>query len=57
MVQVLKNQPANAGVVGSILGLERSPGGGNGNSPVFLPGKIPWTEEPAPWGCKESDRI
>ena len=34
-----KNPPANAGVVGSILGLERSPGGGNGNSPAFLPGK------------------
>ena len=28
---VLKNPPANAGDAGSILGLERSPGEGNGN--------------------------
>ena len=28
---VVKNLPANAGDVGSILGLERSPGEGNGN--------------------------
>ena len=27
----LKNPPANTGDVGSILGLGRSPGGGNGN--------------------------
>ena len=28
-------------------------------SPVFLPGKVPWTESSLvgynPWGCKESD--
>ena len=27
-------------------------------TPVFLPGKIPWTEEPgglSPWSCKELD--
>jgi len=40
---VLKNLPANAeGIrdMGSIHGLGRSPGGGNGSStPVFLPGK------------------
>ena len=27
-------------------------------TPVFLPGRIPWTEEPgcySPWGCKESN--
>ena len=29
---------------GMTPGLERPPGGGN--TPVFLPGKIPWTEEP-----------
>ena len=28
---VVKNTPANAGDMGTILGLERSPGGGNGN--------------------------
>ena len=28
---VIKNSPANAGNAGLILGLERSPGGGNGN--------------------------
>ena len=28
---VVKNLPANAGDAGSIPGLERSPGGGNGN--------------------------
>ena len=28
----VKNLPANAGYVGSILGSGRSPGGGNGNS-------------------------
>ena len=37
---VEKNLPANAGDVGSIPGLERSPGEGNGKpTPVFLPGK------------------
>ena len=35
---VVKNPPANAGDAGSIPGLGRSPGEGNGN-PVFLPGK------------------
>ena len=30
-VSAVKNLPANAGDVGSIPGLERSPGGGNGN--------------------------
>ena len=28
----MKNPPVNAGDAGSIPGLERSPGGGNGNS-------------------------
>ena len=39
---VVKNTPANArdtGDMGFIPGLERSLGGGNGNLPVFLPGK------------------
>ena len=38
---VVKNLPANAGDMGSVPGLGRSPGEGNGNPlPVFLPGKI-----------------
>ena len=37
---VEKNLPANAGDVGSIPGLERSPGEGNGKpTPVLLPGE------------------
>ena len=47
---MVKNLPANAGDVkdtGSVPGSGRSPGGGHGSStPVFLPGEIPWTEEP-----------
>ena len=35
---------------------DKSPGGGQ-DTPVFLPGESPWTEEPGGlWGCKESDR-
>ena len=40
----VKNPPASAGDMGLTPRLGRSPGGGN--SPVFWPGKIPWTEEP-----------
>ena len=38
---VVKNLPANAEDLGSNLGLEGSPGGGNGNPllPIFLPWK------------------
>ena len=44
----------NAGDLGSIPGFGRFPGGGHdnpllllpGESPVFLPGESPWTEEP-----------
>ena len=42
MALEVKNPPANAGDTGdvdSILGSRRSPGGGYGNPPVFLPGK------------------
>ena len=43
---MVKNLPANAGDAVSIPGLGRSPGEGNGKpTPVFLPWKIPWTEE------------
>ena len=46
---VVKNPPASAGDAGdgdSIPGLERSPGGGPGNSPSILAWKFLWTEEP-----------
>ena len=40
---VVKNLPANVGDArdaGSIPGLERFPGAGNDNTPVFFPGKF-----------------
>ena len=47
---MVKNSPANIGGIrdtGSIPGLGRSPGGGNGNPLQFiLAWRIPWTEEP-----------
>ena len=55
---VVKNLPANAGDLGSIPGLERSPGEENGNHSSIPAWRIPWTEELvdySPWGCKESD--
>ena len=45
---MVKNPPANAGAirdVGSIPGLERSPGEGHGNHSSVLAWRIPWTEE------------
>ena len=58
---VVKNPPVKAGDegdVGLILGLGRSPGGGNGSTPVFLPGESHRQRSLAgysPQGCKESD--
>ena len=46
---MVKNLPANARGTrdaGSISGLGRSPGGGNGNPLQYPCWKIPWTEEP-----------
>ena len=43
---VVKNLPANAGDVGSILGSGRSPGEGNGNPLQYSCLENPWTEEP-----------
>ena len=43
---VVKNPSANVGDAGSFPRSGRVPGGGNGRpTPVFLPEKIPWTEE------------
>ena len=58
---MVKNLPANAGDVrdtSSVLGLEPSPGEGNGNLVQYLAWRIPWTEEPGrlqSMGCKEPD--
>ena len=46
---MVKNLPANAGDTGdasSVLGLGRSPGGGNATHTSILAWEIPWTEEP-----------
>ena len=39
-----KESACNVGDLGSILGLERYPGGGHGNPPAFLSGDPPWAE-------------
>ena len=55
---MVKNLPSNSGDPGSILGLRRSPGGGNGNPLQCSCLEKPWTEEPGsynPWTRKESD--
>ena len=44
---VVKNPPANAGDVGSIPGLGRSPGEGTASHSSILAWRIPWTEEPS----------
>ena len=44
---MVKNLPASAGDTDPILGLGRPPGEGKWQlQAAFLPGKIPWTEEP-----------
>ena len=46
------------GDLGSIPGLGRSPGGGYGNTPIFLPGESHGQRSLASyssWGCKELD--
>ena len=60
---MVKNPPANVGDIGdmgSILWLERSPGGEPGNPLQYscLEKSIPWTEYPGGWhskGHKHSD--
>ena len=45
---MVENLPVNAGAAGSISGSGTSPWRRKWQStPVFLPGKIPWTEEPS----------
>ena len=54
-----KESACNAGDLGSIPGLGRSPGEGTGYTPVFLPGEFHGQRSLvgcSPQGCKESDR-
>ena len=54
----VKESTCNAGAPSSVLGSGRSPGEGNGNTPVFLPGEFHGQRslvDYSPWGCKESD--
>ena len=53
-----KESACNAGDLGSIPGLGRSPGEGTGYTPVFLPGEFHGQRSLvgcSPQGCKESD--
>ena len=51
----VKASSCNVGDLGSIPGLGRSPGEGMATHSSILSWRIPWTEEPGPRGCKESD--
>ena len=42
----VKASASNEGDIGSIAGLGRSPGEGNGNPLQYFAWRIPWTEEP-----------
>ena len=51
-----KESTCNVGDLDSIPELGRSPGGGQGNTPVFLPGESHGQRSLvgySPWGCKE----
>ena len=54
-----KKSTCNAGDLGSIPGLERSPGGGHGNPLQYSCLENPHEQRSlvgySPWGCKESD--
>ena len=57
---VIKNPPANAGDLrdlGSIPGLGRCPGGGDGNPFLFLAWRIPWMAEPGGFQSTGSRRV
>ena len=56
---MVKKPPASAEDVGSIPVSGRSPGEGNEwhPTPVFLPGIIPWTEEPGRLQSMWSQRV
>ena len=52
-----KESACNTGDTGSILGLGRSPGEGNGYHSSILSWRIPWTEEPGGLQSMESERV
>ena len=53
-----KESTHNAGDLGSVTGLGRSPGEGEWQpSPVFLPGESPWTEESGGLQSMGSQRV
>ena len=52
-----KESPRNAGDLGSVPGLGRSPGGGHGNPLSILAWRIPWTEEPGALQSMRSQRV
>ena len=53
-----KESTCNAGDLGSIPGLGRSPGGGHWQpTPIFLPGESPWTEVPGGLQSMGSKRV
>ena len=54
---MVKNPPVNVGDVGSISGLGRSPGEGNGNPLQYSCLEIPWTEEPGGLQSTGSQRV
>ena len=57
---MVKNPPVNAGDVGLIPGSGRSPGKGNGNTPVFFSGEFQGQKSLAdysPWGHKNQTRL
>ena len=55
---MVKNLPANAGDVGSIPGLGRSPEGGKQQPTlVFLPGEPPWTEKPGGYNLESHKEV
>ena len=62
MTQMVKNLPAKVGDLGSILGLGRSPGEGNGNpfEYSYLENAMvrrAWWATYSPWSCKKLDMI
>ena len=52
-----KESTCNAGDLGLIPGLGRSPGGGHGNPLSILAWRIPWTEEPGALQSMRSQRV
>ena len=52
-----KESACDAGDLGLIPGLGRSPGGGNGNHSSVLAWRIPWTEDPGGLQSTESQRV